>query len=239
MKILAANAALADRLVWCGYLTRCGKEVAQDIVNRLFPIAITVNTVEQRNDALIMVGTSVGDITHVVELVYGVKGYTLYNAYERAHNLRNRHTACEYHVIYICHDDPLGENLQYYNIGSANNETGVQYSDGNHYIFLNYSARDISTPIGQLLHDLFTRDINTMYSQILKEYLSFVRSDLVSGSCDYYDISKWILLDVCQQRDKALMQRDILRRLQNGELLTSVAVSCGMSVKELEDFIYA
>ena len=70
------------------------------------------------------------------------------------------------YVIFITENDVLKEGLPLYHIERTIKETGKDFSDGSHIIYVNSTIRD-ETALGKLMHDFFCTDPNKMYYKTL------------------------------------------------------------------------
>ena len=74
----------------------------------------------------------------------------------------------EAHVIFITKDDVLGEDLPIYHVVRKVQETGREFGDGSHIIYVN-SGRQDDTELGRLMRDFHCKRADDMYSTVLSE----------------------------------------------------------------------
>ena len=74
----------------------------------------------------------------------------------------------EAHVIFITKDDVLGEDLPIYHVVRKVQETGREFGDGSHIIYVN-SGRQDDTELGRLMRDFHCKKAEDMYSTVLSE----------------------------------------------------------------------
>ena len=74
----------------------------------------------------------------------------------------------EAHVIFITKDDGLGEDLPIYHVVRKVQETGREFGDGSHIIYVN-SGRQDDTELGRLMRDFHCKNAEDMYSTVLSE----------------------------------------------------------------------
>ena len=72
----------------------------------------------------------------------------------------------EHFVIFITREDVLGSGLQIYHADRILRETGEDFSDDSHIIYVNAAIQD-DTRLGRLMHDLFCKHADDMYSEVL------------------------------------------------------------------------
>ena len=74
----------------------------------------------------------------------------------------------ETHVIFITRDDVLGEELPIYHVVRKVQETGKEFGDGSHIIYVN-SRRQDDTELGRLMRDFYCKRAEDMCSTVLSE----------------------------------------------------------------------
>ena len=74
----------------------------------------------------------------------------------------------ETHVIFITRDDVLGEELPIYHVVRKIQETGREFGDGSHIIYVN-SRRQDDTELGRLMRDFHCKRAEDMCSTVLSE----------------------------------------------------------------------
>lgn len=74
----------------------------------------------------------------------------------------------EAHVIFIKKDDALGEDFPIYHVVRKIQETGREFGDGSHIIYVN-SGRQDDTELGRLMRDFHCKRADDMYSTVLSE----------------------------------------------------------------------
>ena len=74
----------------------------------------------------------------------------------------------ESYVIFITRGDPLGDKLPIYHISRNIEETNKKFTDETHIIYVNSSKQD-DTELGHLMHDLYCKNADDMYSKVLAD----------------------------------------------------------------------
>ena len=74
----------------------------------------------------------------------------------------------ESYVIFITRGDPLGDKLPIYHISRNIEETNKKFADETHIIYVNSSKQD-DTELGHLMHDLYCKNADDMYSKVLAD----------------------------------------------------------------------
>lgn len=77
-------------------------------------------------------------------------------------------------VIFITQHDIFKKGLPLYKVERVIMETGEQFNDGTHIIYVNTAHKDYSTELGKLIHDFRCMKISDMYYPILAERASSV-----------------------------------------------------------------
>ena len=80
----------------------------------------------------------------------------------------NYETLADTYVIFITENDVLKEGLPLYHIERTIKETGKDFADGSHIIYVNSMIRD-ETALGKLMHDFFCTNPDDMYYKILAD----------------------------------------------------------------------
>jgi len=80
-------------------------------------------------------------------------------------------------VIFITENDVLGAGLPLYTVERQITETGIPFSDGEHIIYVNGSARNDTTELGKLMHDFFCTDPDDMHYRELAEKARYFKQD--------------------------------------------------------------
>ena len=75
----------------------------------------------------------------------------------------------ESYVIFITETDVLGKGKPLYVIRRTIEGDGELFDDGSHIVYVNSSIADVSTPLGQLMHDFCCAKPEEMYYDILAE----------------------------------------------------------------------
>ena len=82
------------------------------------------------------------------------------------------------YVIFITENDIIGEGLSLYHIDRVIKETGADFVDGSHIIYVNGSYKNDSDPIGKLMHDFrCTSPADMFYSLLAKQVKYFKETE--------------------------------------------------------------
>ena len=82
----------------------------------------------------------------------------------------------ETYVIFITEKDVLGKGLPCYHIERTIKETGEDFGDRSHIIYVHGEIQD-ETPLGRLMHDFFCQDAEKMYYEELRNRARFFKNE--------------------------------------------------------------
>jgi len=82
----------------------------------------------------------------------------------------------ETYVIFITENDVLGEDKPIYHIERVIQETGQNFNDEEHIIYVNGTYRG-DTPLGKLMHDFSCKNPDDMYYKILADCTRYYKQD--------------------------------------------------------------
>lgn len=90
----------------------------------------------------------------------------------------------ETYVIFITENDVLKSNLPIYHVDRIVRETGENFGDESHIIYVNSQIKD-ETALGRLMHDFCCTDPKDMYYPVLAERVRYFKEDTkgVSNMC--------------------------------------------------------
>ena len=79
------------------------------------------------------------------------------------------------YVIFITENDVIGAGLSLYHIDRMIKETGEDFVDGSHIIYVNGSYKNDSDPIGKLMHDFRCTNPEDMFYSLLAEQVKYFK----------------------------------------------------------------
>ena len=79
------------------------------------------------------------------------------------------------YVIFITENDIIGEGLSLYHIDRVIKETGADFVDGSHIIYVNGSYKNDSDPIGKLMHDFRCTSPADMFFSLLARQVKYFK----------------------------------------------------------------
>ena len=82
----------------------------------------------------------------------------------------------ETYVIFITENDTLGYGLPIYHVDRIIRETGSDFGDESHIIYVNAQIRD-ETALGRLMHDFACTDPQDMYYDLLARRVHYFKAD--------------------------------------------------------------
>lgn len=117
------------------------------------------------------------------------------------------------YVIFITEEDVLGDGLQKYQVGRKVKETGKEFNDHSHIIYVNTAIQD-DTELGRLIHDFHCRNANEMYSETLAEQIRNIK-ETEKGVTDMCQEMEKIYKEGIEQGIEKGIERMVLNALQN------------------------
>ena len=85
------------------------------------------------------------------------------------------HKLFETYVIFITQDDILGEGRPIYHIERKIEESGANFNDGSHIIYVNGNCRYDQTALSRLMHDFFCTRSSDMHYKQLQERVKYLK----------------------------------------------------------------
>ena len=85
------------------------------------------------------------------------------------------HELHESYVIFITEKDVLGEERPLYHIERTIMESGKQFGDGSHIIYVNGSYRNENDPVGRLMHDFGCSKASDMFYSELADQVRYYK----------------------------------------------------------------
>ena len=79
------------------------------------------------------------------------------------------------YVIFITENDVIGAGLPLYHIEKIIKETGADFTDGSHIIYVNGSYKNDSDPIGKLMHDFRCTSSEDMFYSLLAKQVRYFK----------------------------------------------------------------
>lgn len=132
----------------------------------------------------------------------------------------------ETYVIFITENDVMGGNMPLYHIERIVKETGKNFNDEAHIIYVNGEYRG-DTPLGWLMHDFSCKNPEDMHYKLLADKTRYFKEDEegVAAMCK-------IMEDLIDNEKK----ESALRMLADGELtLDKIAKYSGLTLDEVKE----
>ena len=132
----------------------------------------------------------------------------------------------ETYVIFITENDIMGGGVPVYHVDRVVKETGKNFDDEAHIIYVNGAYRD-ETPIGQLMHDFSCKNPSDMHYKILADKTRYFKEDEkgVAAMCK-------IMEDLIDSEKKEIA----VRMLEDGELsFEKIAKYSGLTLEQVEE----
>ena len=103
------------------------------------------------------------------------------------------------YVIFITRDDVLGEGLPIYHADRVIREIGETFGDGSHIIYVNSSIQDENTALGRLMHDLYCKNADEMYSEVLAQRVTELKETAEGSESMCEALEKLVQEEVAQK----------------------------------------
>ena len=109
-------------------------------------------------------------------------------------------------MIFITRGDPLGDKLPIYHISRNIEETNKKFADETHIIYVNSSKQD-DTELGHLMHDLYCKNADDMYSKVLADRVRELKETQKGAESMCKELEELIKLGVAD--GKTEIQREV------------------------------
>ena len=137
------------------------------------------------------------------------------------------------YVIFITENDVIGAGLSLYHIDRMIKETGEDFVDGSHIIYVNGSYKNDNDPIGKLMHDFRCTDSKDMYYSLLAKQVKYFK-ETEGGRKD-------MCKAVEELAEKRVLEDKInsaKKLLANGKLSVEEVAECiGLPVNVVEELV--
>lgn len=80
------------------------------------------------------------------------------------------------YVIFITETDVRGDGKSLYHMSQRNSETGEEFDDGSHVIYVN-GENEEETALGRLMHDFHCTNSNDMYYDVLAKRVRYLKEE--------------------------------------------------------------
>ncbi len=134
------------------------------------------------------------------------------------------------YVIFITKDDVLGRSLPIYHADRVIEENGEMFGDGSHIIYVNFSIQDKNTDLGRLMHDLYCKNADEMYSEVLAERVSELKETEMEENIGMCDALEKLIQEYSQKGE-------LRGEMNERKRMTKVLSQKGMSVKEIAQIL--
>ena len=138
-------------------------------------------------------------------------------------------------VIFITAEDVLGEGRAIYHVDRTIRESGRQFRDKSHIIYVNSAMTD-NTPLGRLMHDFHCRNADEMYNEVLAERVRELKEteEGVEHMCKEMDK----IYRAGQKKGKENLAREVVRNLaRRGMTENEIANVVGIQIGQVEKWM--
>ena len=142
-------------------------------------------------------------------------------------------------VIFITAEDVLGEGRVIYHVDRTIRESGKQFRDKSHIIYVNSAMTD-NTPLGRLMHDFHCRNADEMYNEVLAERVRELKEteEGVEHMCKEMDKIYRAGQKRGEKNGRENLAREVVRNLAGrGMTENEIANVVGIRVGEVEKWL--
>ena len=137
------------------------------------------------------------------------------------------------YVIFITENDVIGAGLSLYHIDRMIKETGEDFVDGSHIIYVNGSYKNDSDPIGKLMHDFRCTNPEDMFYSLLAEQVKYFK-ETEGGRKDMCKAVEELVEKRADERVLEKQKELAMGMIDEGELsIEKIAKYVGLSVEEV------
>ena len=136
----------------------------------------------------------------------------------------------ETYVIFITERDYLNKNLPLFSVDRRITETGEQFNDGAHIIYVNGADQNSSTELGKLMHDFQEPDPDKMYFKEVSESVRYYK-ETKEGQNAMRDVFDEIEMEVKQENSIEIAMNLIADEVS----LEKVSQYTGLSIDQVRE----
>ena len=139
------------------------------------------------------------------------------------------------YVIFITRDDVPGKGLPIYHANRIIEETGGMFGDGSHIIYVNSSIQD-DTALGRLMHDLYCKNAEEMYSEILAKWVSELK-ETEEGTSSMCEVLEEMMKEMLQEGELKKARKTAEALFQRGMPIKEIAEVIGEKEETVESWL--
>ncbi len=147
----------------------------------------------------------------------------------------NFENIAETYVIFITENDVLGAGKPLYHIERTIRETGEDFKDGAHIIYVNSKIQD-ETALGRLMHDMYCTDPDDMNYKILADEVRYYKED-TKGVSKVCKIAEEIFDEGRMEGEIKNSKKVAANLAKQGIPIDSIAMAVEQSVPVVERWI--
>lgn len=139
------------------------------------------------------------------------------------------------YVIFITENDVLNSGKPLNRIERINMNSGEQFNDGEHIMYVNGADKDCSTELGKLMHDLYCENPDDMFFSILADKMRYFKTNDrgINSVMKYYD--KWDLETIEEEKIEIAMNMIMKDKFT----IEDIADVTGLSVEKVTELAQA
>ena len=156
----------------------------------------------------------------------------------------------ETYVIFITENDVLGKGYPLYHIERCIMETGENFGDESHILYVNGSRKD-DTPLGKLMQDFSNTDPHSMNYKVLSERTRYFKEEGgVTVMCRAMEEMRKEALEEGRKEGILIMQKEVqlaqgkmqltkkaFQLERSGYTVAAIAIELGISEEEVQEIL--
>ena len=145
-------------------------------------------------------------------------------------------------VIFITEGDVLGRKIPLYKIERKIDQTNEPFNDGGYIIYVNGECKDLTTDLGNLMHDFFCTDPTDMIHKELSDRVKYYKESEkgVDDMCQILEemrneVAKNVTREVTREVTKNVTEKHALAMILDGVDLEKIAQYTGLPLSRVRE----
>lgn len=138
------------------------------------------------------------------------------------------------YVIFITEHDRFGAGLPLYHVERKITElNNAEFGDGAHIIYVNGTFRNLTHPVGRLMHDMNCTDANDMLNPLLAEEVRYLK-ETNGGRTQMCRAFEEVAFEAAKEAEEKVKRQTVLNLLARKQMsIEEIAQCVGLSVEEV------
>ncbi len=138
------------------------------------------------------------------------------------------------YVIFITENDVIGADRPIYHIDRYIRETGKEFNDGTHIIYVNASYKD-DTPLGKLMNDFCCANPNDMNYKLLADRARYFKEDEKGVATMCKMMEDMLVEDRKETLKQAMIEMAVKMLKKNTLSVEEIAEFCDLTEEEVKE----